>query len=131
MVALTKRQTLALSAVPVLPAVFIVVGGVLDIAFNIEGPDRLFGWLNRNPLGAILFDPPIVIAGAGAAILLNVSRFCRIWFGPERGTINLSVSLAGSTPYLVTASLASASAAVLMLYGAKYAIRAALRELLG
>jgi hypothetical protein len=130
MVAATKTQTLVLTGALILPAAFIAITGILDVVFNVDGPDQLFGWIVRTPIGALLFFPPIVLGAVGAAILLNLSRFCRVWFGPQRGTINLSVSFPGSTPYLVGASGAFVVASVLVLYGAKYAIRAAMVELI-
>ena len=78
----------------------------------------------------ILFSPPVVLGAAATAGLLNMSRFCRVWVGPERGTINLSVSLAGSTSYLAIAATAFALVGVLVLYAAKYAIRASVLELI-
>jgi len=130
MTTLTRNRILSLSILLLLPAAFIITSGVLDVAFDVEAADRLFGAAGRTPLGAVLFAPPVVLGAAAVAVMLNVSRFVRVWFDREPRTINLSVSFAGTTAYMVTAYVAATTISILLLYGAKYAIRAAVVELL-
>jgi hypothetical protein len=106
-----------LSAVLMLPALFLSTAGILYLAFRIEGANRLVEVLMSNFTGKLLLSPVTVLGGPVAVAILNAWKVFHLSADVINEEFVIAISVKRLFGHLAYLGLAGGLLLLLLLYG--------------
>jgi hypothetical protein len=113
---LTRSRIIIISALALLPALFLCLAGLADLFFDFEPANKTLEMLMAQPLFGILLSPFVVLGGPFLAILLNLPRLCSLTVAYEHEEWLVAFALKRAPWHLASAALASLLLTLLLAY---------------
>lgn len=105
------------SAVLVLPALFLIMCGVLYLAFDLKALNDWLGAFIATPAGKILMSPVLILGGLLVSLALNLWATCRVRVGLDTGTVYVTFWIARAPGRLFLTGIAMLLTTLLLAYG--------------
>jgi hypothetical protein len=111
-----SNRVVLISALLILPALFLCVCGVLESAFGLTAVNNLVGSILATPAGSVLLSGATVMGGVFISLALNLWMLCRIRVGLDTGTVYVTFYVARALRHLIFAAVATSLAGLLLFY---------------